>query len=706
MTIEGVVQQLPLFEPPINPALLVAARAGGVSISAALASLATPAPHYRFVFLMQKAVEYCQVVKGLGNQLLAAYEKRDAEALGLLRAGHEESLLKASTELKNLQVDEARENLAALEKSKLLVEERIEYYSNLEMRSEKEKASVRSLDDAELKRMKSADKEMTAARLNLVPNFSAGASPSVSFGGGNLGASFSADAAKARGESEWHTYQATKLSTDASYDRRSDDWKLQARLARKELKQVEKQIIAASIRLALAERERDNHAIQLAQSREVKDFLTSKFSNEELFGWLISQASAIYFQSYKLAYDLAKRCEKAYQRETGEPGSTYIAYGYFDSMKKGLLSGDRLHHDLQRMEFDFLNSNRREYEMTRHVSLASLDPEALLNLVTAGECAFSIPEALYDFDYPGHYMRRIKSVSVTVPSVTGPYTAVPCRLTLVASRTRTDPSAAGAYAFSPEGEDGRFQVDTGAGQSVASSSGREDPGLFAADHRDERYLPFEGMGAISDWSLKLTSVAPTFDWLKISDVVLHVQYTAREGGEPLRAAAIGALTAALAGSPLDDAPLPGIPLRSSFTARYTFPSEWSAFLHPAQGATEAVLKLEIAENRFPYIARNGGLSIRELELVALVKDVAGHPLTNVFVTPPGEPPSTTSLPFASSASLYGGHPGATVSYEDRSDKPGPGLWTITLPITGPADLAHLDDLVMVITYDITIPVRA
>ena len=172
MTIEGVVQQLPLFEPPIDPALLVLARASGVSIGAALASLATPAPHYRFVFLMQKAVEYCQVVKELGSQLLAAYEKQDAEGLGMLRAEHEDSLLKASTELRNLQVDEARENLAAMEKSKVLVEARIDYYSNLEKRSEKEKASTKSLDDAELKRMKSSEQEMAASRWNCSKYFS------------------------------------------------------------------------------------------------------------------------------------------------------------------------------------------------------------------------------------------------------------------------------------------------------------------------------------------------------------------------------------------------------------------------------------------------------------------------------------------------------------------------------------------------------
>ena len=279
MNIEGVVQQMPLFDPPIDPALLVLARASGVSISSALASLATPAPHYRFVYLMQKAVEYCHVVKSLGSQLLAAYEKQDAEGLGLLRAAHEDSLLKASTELRNLQVDEARESLAAIEKSKTLVAERMTYYSNLEKTSEKEKASIASLDAAEWKRIKSADQEHAASKANMFPNISVtvsgpGGSVGTSLGGSNIGASLGADAAKARGESAWNTYKANKIGTEASYERRWDDWQLQHRLAKNELKQVEKQIIAAQIRLALAEKERDNHAIQLQQSREVTDFLT------------------------------------------------------------------------------------------------------------------------------------------------------------------------------------------------------------------------------------------------------------------------------------------------------------------------------------------------------------------------------------------------------------------------------------------------
>ena len=38
---------------------------------------------------------------------------------------------------------------------------------------------------------------------------------------------------------------------------------------------------------------------------------------------------------------------------------------------------------------------------------------------------------MFDLDYPGQYMRRIKSVTLTIPASTGPYTGVHCRLTLL-----------------------------------------------------------------------------------------------------------------------------------------------------------------------------------------------------------------------------------------------------------------------------------
>ena len=68
----------------------------------------------------------------------------------------------------------------------------------------------------------------------------------------------------------------------------------------------------------------------------------------------------------------------------------------------------------------------------------------------------TIPEWLYDRDCPGHYMRRIKTVSLSIPSVVGPYASVNCTLSLQASSLRVSPLLAnGAYARASQ-DDNRF----------------------------------------------------------------------------------------------------------------------------------------------------------------------------------------------------------------------------------------------------------
>ncbi|MCX9029027.1 MAG: hypothetical protein OIN86_12730 [Candidatus Methanoperedens sp.] len=58
--------------------------------------------------------------------------------------------------------------------------------------------------------------------------------------------------------------------------------------------------------------------------------------------------------------------------------------------------------------------------------------------------------------------------------------------------------------------------------------------LFETNLRDERYLPFELSGAVSQWRLELPADVRQFDYNTISDVILHLRYTARDGGEQLR----------------------------------------------------------------------------------------------------------------------------------------------------------------------------
>src|SRR6187200_809477 len=98
----------------------------------------------------------------------------------------------------------------------------------------------------------------------------------------------------------------------------------------------------------------------------------------------------------ELMKNLAKKAEKCYQLETGNTDSNFIQFGYWDSLRKGLLSAEQLSVDLRRLESAYLEQNKREYEITKTISLALTDLQALINLRENGECTFTLPERLFD----------------------------------------------------------------------------------------------------------------------------------------------------------------------------------------------------------------------------------------------------------------------------------------------------------------------
>jgi len=433
------------------------------------------------------------------------------------------------------------------------------------------------------------------------------------------------------------------------YQRRQEDWTHQADLATKELKQVQKQIAAAEIRLAISEHELQNHELQIENAREVDAYMRSqKFTNQQLYNWMVSQLSGVYFQSYQLAYDVAKRAERAYRYDLGLRDSNFIQFGYWDSLKKGLLSGERLHHDLRRMEVAYLDQNKREYEITKHISLLTIDPINFVTLKETGECFVSLPEALFDIDYPGHYMRRIKSVSMTIPCVTGPYAGVNCTLTQLNSSIRHANTLTDDGQYLRRGEDTRFADSFGAIQSIVTSQGQNDGGLFETNLRDERYLPFEGAGVISKWRIELPSVLPAFDYDTISDVVLHVRYTARDAGGNLKQRVTSELMAAV-NSIAESAKKNG--LARLFSLRHEFPTEWHRLIRGTNGTANGDLPnfFGITKSRFPFLFAQKEITISAVDLYAVPKSGAGiHGFPDLDIL---LPQANTAAPMQDGASI-------------------------------------------------------
>ena len=171
-------------------------------------------------------------------------------------------------------------------------------------------------------------------------------------------------------------------------------------------------------------------------------FLHEKYTNEELYAWMQGEISRLYYEYYRFAFDTARKAEQTMKRELMRPevdATDYIKFNYWDGGRKGLLSGEALYLDVKRMEMAYHENNKREFELTKHISLRQLNPLALLTLKATGTCEVTIPEWLFDLDCPGHYMRRIKNVSLSIPSVSGPYTSVNCTLSLLKSSLRKSP---------------------------------------------------------------------------------------------------------------------------------------------------------------------------------------------------------------------------------------------------------------------------
>jgi hypothetical protein len=163
-------------------------------------------------------------------------------------------------------------------------------------------------------------------------------------------------------------------------------------------------------------------------------------------------------------------------------------------------------------------------------------------------------------------------------------------------------------------DDTRFNDYYGSLQSIVTSSGQSDSGLFETNLGDNRYLPFQEAGiAGSQWQLTLPSDVRQFDFDTITDMVLHVRYTAREGGEVLKTAAVQNLRRLI-----NKAQTVGSVCL--FSIRHEFPSDWAKFQSVSiEGATlTAELSLTLLPELYPFWAQGivGSAPLKGVEFFA------------------------------------------------------------------------------------------
>ncbi|RXQ96058.1 hypothetical protein EO244_04240 [Ancylomarina salipaludis] len=622
LNIDGIKRTVALFAPPIDPGLLIRARQAGLNIADVMALNKANQTDYRFQTLLQRALEICSEVKSLGSQLLSALEKGDTEYISVLRASHEKTLTEQVTKIKEKSIEEAE---VAIEQVKLQQENtqfRESYYRKKKKISGKEQQQLNFMDKAMKLQVTSQALQLMAGSLSPVPDVEAGAngfggSPvfTTTFGGTKLtlGGTTIASAVGILGTIASH--KGSKAGLIAGYERRKEDWTFQADVAKREMEQLKQQELSAEIRKAIAELDQANHLKQVEQTQKSYEVLSSKFTNEQLYLWMAGEINTLYRSAFDMAYKMAKQAEAAYNFELcpDKPRKPF-ATDFFSAQNKGLLAGEKLYMELRKMEADYLSDNKRKFELTKHVSMAMLDPQKILDLRSGGTCSIELPEVLFDLDHPGHINRRIKSVSLTIPCVAGAYTSISADLTLIGSSIVTD-------------DKGSVLTLNNKITRMATSNAVNDSGLFELNFNDARYLPFEGSGVASQWVITLPNNIRQFDYNSINDVIMHINYTAVDAGN--RATVENDLV-----SKLNDI-VKDADLASMFSLKAQYPEAW------AKVGTEDVI-IELKKSQLPFYLQGQSINVTGAEGTILSgKDQTAQALTNVATGTMGTSHSVT-----------------------------------------------------------------
>jgi hypothetical protein len=630
--IAGAPLQLALFDAQIDPGLLIAAQASGVDLSSVLSNLSASLPNYRFTSLYPQALDFVNAVRAYGASLQAALEKTDAGALALLQQTTQQHLLSDGSQILDWQVQVAQSNIDSLNQALALAQQKYNFNTSQQWANPEESIALTLAAVSGLLNLVSGTQHMAASVIHVIPNFNfgvdgAGGTPTstASDGGQSAGASTKEGADSTKKAADAVDVASKLATTIASYVRRQDTWDENAAEANIQITQTNAQLDGASLGLQIAQQNLAQHQEQIDNIQKQIDFLNNKFTSDSLYDWMVSSLSNTYFQSYQLAYQMCKQVERCYQFELGVQNSSFIQFGYWDSLYKGLLAGENLNQDLRRLQAAYLQQNARRFELSRYISLGAMSPAALQQLLVTGACDFTLSELLFDNDYPGHYNRRLTRVSLTVvyPNP-GKFDNVKATLTLVSNQVRVSTDVTSTpYPENPVGSDPRFRYNYGAvPQKIAMGNAQDDPGLFLTsitnNIADQRYLPFENAGAISSWHLEMPQLNNEIDLSTVGDVILHLYYTALDGGSALNAAAQAnnAANMPTAGVKIFSAQNDFVaPPASGANAKPVAP--WQGFLYPPTAGGSQILTLQIFASKFPAWTRGKTITVTSLSVVAL-----------------------------------------------------------------------------------------
>lgn len=537
MDINGVLRSLKLFEDPADPLQFIRMAAFSNNTSIPFKANAQAAGSYRFSVLIEHAKNLTNGLMQLGSSLLAALEKYDAEKLMIISNTQEQSLLDMAVSVKENQIEDAAAARESLKISLQSAGYRKNYYKSnaAEFMSAGEIVSFASLTVSSIMHQVGGVMKMAGGISKLIPQ--AGSPFAMKYGGVEIGGSLDTLGSGIELQAAFFGTLSNCASIMANYKRRSEEWAFQEKIAGYDEANIEAQLKSVEQKIKSAKQELDIHKKTIEYRKEIGQYYKNKFTGEQLYQWMTGRLRGTMFQTYQLALEMSLKAQLAYQTEKNSK-ENFITSQYWDGAKNGLLAGESLMLALNQMQTAYMSNDERSFEIEKNISLALECPEAFVSLITTGKCEFALTEAMFANDYPGCYLRKIKTVSISVPAVLGPYQTIKAIVmqtgSVVLTKAATGKNKTALeymFKFPNNGKDEKpddVLRDYRNGQRIALSHGIDDGGMFTLNFSDERYLPFEGTGAVSKWEINMPKESNRFDFNSISDIIVNIKYTAEE----------------------------------------------------------------------------------------------------------------------------------------------------------------------------------
>ncbi|MFJ2363635.1 neuraminidase-like domain-containing protein [Pseudomonas sp. NPDC087697] len=531
LDIVGKPLGLALFAAPAAPGDLLGSHPKPAAEPGIYQSLGSEIPPYRFNTLHAQAMSAVDTVIQFGTTLLSFIERTEQAIYQEMQQQHLWDLANMAVDLQTQALKIDQKNKEALLASKAIVQGRMDYYSQRvdEIVNPEEVAATASHLTGRIAEAAGYAAQVAGHGMKVIPNIFG-----LADGGHRLEGVPFAVMAGAQGIAAAAHGVGEALERAAQYRRRHQEWTLARDQARLEIAHLDTQLALETERETASLLVLRQTQTSLAQARTMYAFLSKRFTNSHLYQWFTQQLSSFYYQVYDATLSLCQHTELCWRYEMAD----YTTQPFFqpkawNSTYRGLGPGEMMKVSLLKMKNAYLLGNERELEIRKTVSLRQLKAKTRTSTINKewvdiradlkkGNYEFELTHELFEDDYKDqkHYLRRIKTVSVSLPAILGPYENIRATLTQTSSKVVMSAN-----------DETQIKESLRANQQIALSTGFDDNGLFTLNFNDERYLPFEYTGAISTWRLTFPNPKAQQAMLEsLTDIIVHMSYTARAGG--------------------------------------------------------------------------------------------------------------------------------------------------------------------------------